>query len=307
MQQRLPLNNLNAFAAAAEHLSFQEAAEALHVTPSAVSHQIRNLENILGYRLFDRLDKGVRLTPQGKRLFVDIEIPMRQLHEASRKALRGLEDNTLALSVAPVFATGWLLPRLKDFYASYPDIRLSVVASAEFADFSSDPFDASIRMGAGEWENTTSIRLINKELMAVCHPALIKQSGGLLTPDQVAEYPLILNTVMPGTWEEWFQSAGLDMPTADGSRLQVQSTALAIEALQSAESIALVDWHFIQQDIESGRLSIACEHVLQSGDGYFLTYPESADSLPSLHCFRDWLFVQLDLTERIKRKERSEQ
>jgi LysR family glycine cleavage system transcriptional activator len=295
MQHRLPLNNLNTFAAAAEHLSFQDAAEVLHVTPSAVSHQIRNLEKILGYRLFNRLDRSVSLTPQGKRLFADIETPIKQLHQASRKALRGLEDNTLSLSVAPVFATGWLLQRLKDFYAAYPDISLSVVASTEFADFSSDPFDASIRMGTGEWENTKSIRLIDKELVAVCHPALLKHSKGLLTPVQVAEYPLILNTVMPSTWDEWFQSAGMDMPPGDGRRLQVQSTALAIEAVQSGDSIALVDWHFIQQNIESGRLSIASEHVLKNDEGYFLTFPESAESLPSLQCFRDWLLAQLDL------------
>ena len=298
MQHRLPLNNLNAFAAAAEHLSFQKAAEVLYVTPSAVSHQIRNLEKILGYKLFDRLDRGVSLTPHGKRLFADIAAPMQQLYEASRKALRGLDDNTLALSVAPVFATGWLLQRLKDFYATYPDISLSVVASAEFADFSSDQFDASIRMGAGEWESTKSIRLIDRELVAVCHPALLKQSKELLTPAQVAEYPLILNTVMPDTWNEWFQSAGMCMPPGDGSRLQVQSTALAIEAVQSGESIALVDWRFIQEHIESGRLSIASEHLLKNNEGYFLTFPEMAESLSSLICFRDWLFAQLDLDEK---------
>ena len=298
MQHRVPLNNLNTFAAAAERLSFQEAAGALHVTPSAVSHQIRNLERILGYKLFDRLDKAIRLTAQGERLFADIKAPMNQIHEASRRALRGLEDNTLALSVAPVFATGWLLPRLKDFHACHPDISLSVVATTDLADFSADPFDASIRMGTGEWENTKSVRLFNKELAAVCRPALLENKEELLSPAQVAGYPLILNASMPGAWEEWFRSAGVETHPGAGNRFQVQDSAQVVEAVQSGDSIGLVDRNFISQDVESGRLSVACRHVLQGDDGYFLTYPSMADSLPSLQHFREWLFTLLGSGEQ---------
>ncbi len=295
MYYHLPLNNLNAFTAAAEHLSFQEAAAVLHVTPSAVSHQIRNLEKILGYKLFDRLDKGVRLTAQGERLFADIKVPMKQLHEASRKAIRGLEDNSLTLSVAPVFATGWLLPRVKDFYVCHPHISLSIVATTELADFSSDPFDASIRMGTGEWQNTTTVRLFSKALVAVCHPGLIKSRKGLLTPTEISKYSLVLNSSMPEVWEEWFQSAGVEKPSRQAYRFQAQNSAQVLEAIQSGDSIGLVDRSFIQQDIESGRLSIASKHVLRGKDGYFLTYPGTAEDLPSLQSFKDWLCRQLTI------------
>lgn len=298
MQNRLPLNNLNTFAAAAEHLSFQEAAEVLYVTPSAVSHQIRNLEKILDYKLFDRLDKGVRLTPQGERLFADIKIPIRQLHEASRKALRGQEDNTLALSVAPFFATSWLLPRLNDFYTVHPDIRLSVVASADITDFSSTPFDASIRMGTGEWENITAIPLFNNELVAVCHPSLLNKREALLTPQEIAQYPLILNSMIPGIWQQWFQSAGLNIPPDKGNSFQVQGFAQVVEAVQSGESIGIVDRHFIRQDIKSGRLAIASEYVLQGNEGYFLTYPKSVSPLPSLQSFQNWLCRRIEASEK---------
>ena len=144
MRARLSFQNLNTFATAAEVLSFQEAAELLHVTPSAVSHQIRSLEASLGYPLFERLDKRVRLTNRGRQLFLEIREPLKQLHQASRNALHGSEDNALALSVAPVFATRWLLPRLKNFRARYPEISLSVIAAAGLVDFRSDPFDAAI-------------------------------------------------------------------------------------------------------------------------------------------------------------------
>ena len=170
MQSRLPLNSLNTFAAAAEKLSFQAAAEVLFVTPSAVSHQIRHLEELLGYKLFERLDKRVRLTTQGERLFNDIRLPIGQLHEAARRAQRGVDDSTLAISVAPMLATGWLLPRLKDFYQLNSDINLSVVAATEVVDFSSDPFDASIRMGRGGWSNVKAVHLFGSEQLLFADP-----------------------------------------------------------------------------------------------------------------------------------------
>ncbi len=293
MQSRLPLNNLNTFAEAAEHLSFQKAAEALFVTPSAVSHQIRNLENLLGYKLFERLDKSVRLTPRGERLFIDIRAPMKQLHDASRKAVRGRDDNSLSLSVAPAFATGWLLPRLKNFYAAHPDISLSVVATIDLADFSSDPFDASIRMGSGAWDNTSALHLFDQVLAVVCHPSLLQAREGLLTPEQVAEHSLILNAYMPGTWDIWFESAGIAFPATTGGRLEVQGVAQVVEGLQSGDVLGLVDQNFIRQDLESGRLALACEHVVTGSGGYYLVHAESGEALPSLARFRSWLGGQI--------------
>ena len=294
MQNRLPLNNLNTFASAAEHLSFQQAAGSLFVTPSAVSHQIRNLEQVLGYKLFDRLDKRVKLTAHGERLFNDIQAPIRQLHEAGRKALRGLEDNVLALSVAPVFATGWLLPRLKDFYARHPDINLSVIATTDVVDFNSDPFDASIRMGKGGWKDLASYRLFNSEIVAVCHPQMLNANMELFTPSEINDRPLIDNSAMPGLWNEWFHSVGIVIPKERDIKLQVQNSAQVIEVLQSGDSIGLIDRNFIKNDIKSGRLAIACEHLLQSENGYFLTAPKSAEALPSFQAFRDWVSTQLN-------------
>jgi LysR family glycine cleavage system transcriptional activator len=293
MQHRISLNQLNAFAVAAEHLSFQAAAEELYVTASAVSHQIRSLEDILGYKLFDRLDKRVRLTAAGERLFLDIRMPIKQIHEAGRKALRGVDDNKLALSVAPVFATGWLLPRLKDFYSCYPDISLSLVATSDYADFNKDPFDASIRLGNGEWEGMNSIHLIGKEMVAVSSPSLLKQTKGMLTPAEVVKFPLVLNASMPNIWKEWILAAGAELPPREQFMLQVESSAQAVEVVQSGESIGLVDRHFFQQDIASGRLAIVCEHVLRGDDGFYLLYPEATRHLPSFHHFKDWLCESL--------------
>lgn len=294
MQSRLPLNNLNTFAAAAMHLSFQAAAETLYVTPSAVSHQIRNLEAILGYKLFERMDKGVRLTSQGERLFADIQQPLRQLHEASRRAVRGCEDNQLALSVAPVFATRWLLPRLRGFYRSHPEINLSVIASVDITNFSSEPFDASIRIGKGEWTDTLALHLFSREIVAVCHPKLLQRNQGSFSAQQIKSQTLITNAYMPGIWNDWFKSAGVSVPQRLQG-LQVESSAHVIEAIRSGDSIGLLDQRFISQEIASGQLVLACEHVLRGDDGgYYLTYPQRAEQLPALACFRDWLLAEIE-------------
>ena len=293
MHSPLPLNNLNTFAAAAEHSSFQDAAKVLFVTPSAVSHQVRNLERILGYPLFHRLDKGVRLTLRGEQLFADICLPLRQLHQAGSKALRGVADNSLALSVAPAFATGWLLPRLGDFRELFSEINLTVIATTELIDFGSDPFDAAIRMGSGHWEKTSAQRLFNSEMVAVCHPRLLGQSGECLSVDEVLRANRVQNASAPYQWRDWFRSAGIESTGTLDSRLEVQGSAQVVEAIQSGECIGLVDRNFIRNDVESGRLVMACDHVMDEGEGYFLVYPQVAQQLHSLQCFRDWLATQL--------------
>lgn len=293
MLSRLPLNNLNTFAAAAEQLSFQSAAETLCVTPSAVSHQVRNLEKLLGYKLFERLDKGVRLTPQGARLFADIRDPLRQLHEASRRAVRGLADNTLTLSSVPIMATAWLLPRLKDFHAAYPHINLSVIAATDLVDFNVDPFDAALRRGSGKWPETKIYRLFDEDIVAVCHPSLLEAHGGEMSPEQVIQLPRIQNTTMATVWDDWGRSAGVDMTNAAPFSLHVQNSAQTIEALQTGETVGLVDLKFIDTHMRAGQLSIACEHQFTGDNGYFLVVPPGNDDLLSFQCFKTWLESQL--------------
>ncbi len=297
MQARLSLQNLNTFAAAAQALSFQDAAEALHVTPSAVSHQIRNLESMLGYPLFERLDKKIRLTSRGRQLFLEIREPLQQLHQASRNALRGAEDTTLALSVAPVFATRWLVPRLKRFRTLHPEVSLSVIATISLVDFRSDPFDAAIRLGDGNWPDTVSKRLFDKRIVAVCHPDLLARNGGRFDLAQITGQALIDNSFMPGLWQEWLGAAGIEIPT-ELSGLEVQATAQVLEVVAAGDAIGLVDLSFISDEIESGRLVLACDFMLCGGDGFYLTYPEAMAERTSLQLFERWILSQVDGGQR---------
>ncbi len=295
MQSPLPLNSLNTFAAAAEKLSFQAAAEVLFVTPSAVSHQIRHLEGLLGYKLFERLDKRIRLTARGERLYEDIRQPIAQLQEAGRKALRGVDDNTLAISVAPMFATGWLLPRLREFHRDHSDINLSVVVATELVNFGSDPFDAAIRMGKGLWQDLQVHHLFDSEIVAVCRPSLLADRELLLSAEEIASSELIQNTFIPGLWNEWFDSAGVQSARKQRMHVGVQGSAQVIEAVQSSDAFGLIDKNFIDNDIESGRLMVASDHVLHSEQAYYLTYPDVSVGLPALERFESWLQEQIDV------------
>ena len=280
MRARLSFQNLNTFASAAQALSFQRAAEDLGVTPSAVSHQIRGLESLLGYALFERLDKQVRLTGRGRQLYLEIREPLRQLHEASSRALAGPEDNALALSVAPVFATRWLLPRLKDFHARCPEVNLSVVATT--------------RMGGGRWPAMSSVRLFDRRIVAVCRPDLLVANGGSFTMEQLAGQSLIHNASMSGLWPEWFESAGV-APAGTLTGMEVQNSAQVLEAVSAGDAIGLVDLNFIRDDLRQGRLALASDHVLSGADGYFLTYPEAGRKPTALQLFEQWLASQVDV------------
>lgn len=293
MQSKLSFNNLNTFATAAQTLSFQDAAEILHVTSSAVSHQVRNLESLLGYKLFDRLDKHICLTAEGERLYLDVREPLKQLHEASYKALRCSESNNLVLSVAPVFATRWLLPRLRNFHVQHPEINLSVIASTSLVDFRVDPFDAAIRMGDGKWPGTESKKLFDKHIVAVCNPHLIEDRGELFSADQLTHQPLIINASMHGLWDAWFESAGVKV-TASPAGFEVESSAQALEAVASSDAIGLVDLNFISDDLKLGNLALACDHRLIGADGYFFTYPTTKSTSASIQSFAVWILSQVE-------------
>lgn len=288
MKPRLPLNHLNVFATAAEQMSFQAAAERLHVTPSAVSHQIRNLESLLDYPLFDRIDKGIRLTPLGQQLFDEIREPLKRLHEAGLRAASTPDDRLLTVSVAPVFATRWLMPRLKDFQRQHPDINLSVIATIDLVDFSRDGIGAAIRIGDGRWPGTDSTFLFRPEIAAVCRPGLIADRNARMPINDLLELQRIENTAMPEQWNAWCRAAGVQ--SAPGiAAMQVQSAAQALEAVQNGDFIALMDLHLVADILEDGRIALACDFVQHSDDAYHLVLPQRGDTSPAQVAFADWL------------------
>lgn len=292
MKKSLSLNHLNTFYYAAERLSFRDAAASLFISASAVSHQIRNLEHTLGYALFVRLDKAIALTKEGEALFTDIKLPIEHLHNASRKAQQYQQETVLAISVAPIFATAWLLPRLRDFYRQHPDINLQVIASVELVNFATDPFDAVIRLGKPKAHKGLNTPLFNADYVAVCHPSYLNDVESPISPKVLLSSPLVQNSSMPNLWTEFFDSADISCTADMNIAFEVPSTAQMIDALQTGQYVGLVDRQFIQKDIDLGRLVVACGHVLSSENQYTLLAPESMADKPHYQHFAKWLSSQ---------------
>ena len=156
-----PLNGLRAFEATARHMSFTQAAEELHVTPAALSYQVRQLEEILNVKLFKRLNRAIELTPQGQALFPGIRAGFERMDEAMRTLRRRTETNVLVVSVGPAFAAKWLAPRLYRFIQRHPDIDPRISANLQISDFENEQIDLAVRFGTGAYPNLHSERLIS--------------------------------------------------------------------------------------------------------------------------------------------------
>ncbi|MGE0212753.1 MAG: LysR substrate-binding domain-containing protein [Parvibaculaceae bacterium] len=268
----LPWTALRAFEAAARLASFKEAAAELSVTPTAVSHQIRRLEEHLGLRLFERLHRSLRLTPSGEALaeaartaFDGLERTMDGLVVEGRRAPAG----SLSISVVPSLASKWLAPRLHDFQTLNPNIGLRIVAEEALVDLRRDKtIDIALRYGPGPYEGLHAERLWpHNDVIAVCSPE-VASDRSLRTPADLARHMLIRTAPPGGTtprrkpgnagWPIWFERAGVPMSGELRKALEgplFSTTQLAIEAAAAGKGIALASSVLVDADMAAGRLA----------------------------------------------------
>src|SRR5882724_3794872 len=211
MTARLPsLNGLRAFEAAARHLSFTQAASELNVTQTAISHQIRRLEEELGIRLFIRKNRALALTPEAREYLPGIRAAFNDLRLATDRLLRKDADNVLTISTLASLAAKWLLPRLSAFQEAHPDIDVRITTSTGLVDFGSGDVDAAIRYGRGHWKNLRAEWLMADEMFPVCSPALLTGKHPLRSPEDLRDHVLLHTS--GGTsddWRLWLTAAGL--------------------------------------------------------------------------------------------------
>lgn len=297
--RRLPsLNALRAFWAAAKHHSFAAAATELHVTASAVSLQIRQLEDELELRLFDRTPKGLVLTAEGARLLPGINLAFENLR-SSIAALDSKEVRAAALriSVAPSFATKWLLPRLGNFLERHPDIEVDVKASIELTDFARDEVDLAIRYGAGNYPGLVVDPLLRDSMFPVCSPELLMRFGQRDPARVFAAAPLLHDAstdrdpAVP-SWKMWLKAAGLDeVDWRKGPRFN--QTALALDAALAGLGVALAPAVLVDADLAAGRLVRLASDELRGEFAYYLVHPQEKGRLVPLQQFKEWLRAAL--------------
>lgn len=311
IKRRIPsLQNLVSFESAARHASFSLAAQELHLSQSAVSRQIRYLEQHLGVQLFTRTRYGMQLTDAGLSYIDGISTHLMGLEQATADLMahKGL-GGALTLGVVPTFATRWLLPRLPDFYRRYPSISINFQTNTKPFLFTDRNFDAVIFAGSEEqirhWPGVRAHFLMSEEVILVCSPELIQRHFGDLTPgrsgcfeltaEQMQALPLLQQTTRPGMFKEWFDAMQIDHPTVYEGQQHELFSMLAVAARQSM-GLALIPKMLIQDELEAGVLVQASGRTLKGSRAYYLLYPSVQPSQMVVQ-FTNWLLAQIqDLT-----------
>jgi LysR family transcriptional regulator of beta-lactamase len=281
IRPHLPLNNLRAFEAAARHLSFTHAAIELRVTPAALSHQVKALEERLGLPLFHRLPRGLALTDEGKAL---LPVLSRSLDEIATmiERLAGSSGAVLSIGVVGTFAVGWLLPRLGRFQEAHPDIDLRLSTNNNRVDLAEEGLDFAIRFGDGAWHATSAERLMAAPVTPLCSPSV---ASGLKQPADLLAVTLF-RSYRADDWTRWFAAAGLQAPVLRGPVFD--SSRLMVDAALEGLGMALAPPTMFAHELDAGRLArpFAVEADIGS---YWLTHLKSRALTPEMEAFRRWL------------------
>jgi LysR family glycine cleavage system transcriptional activator len=293
-----PLNALRAFEATARHLSFSKAADELHVTPAALSHQIKGLEEFLGVKLFNRKPRAIELTDAGRTLYPGTHQAFGQLRQAVQSLDRIRNDKVLVISAPPGFTAKWLAPRLHRFLTANPDIDARISSTSLFVDFEADAVDVSIRNATGPFNELYAEKLVDIATLAVASPALIEQLGGIEKPEDLLKTTLIFDESvqqLPNVpyWPEWFAEMGL--PDVEISRkLQFNSADHALEAAVEGAGVMLCYRTLAYDDLRVGRLVAPFNLVVPTQRAFWLVCPEGTETRPKVKAFRDWVRAEFD-------------
>lgn len=294
-----PLAELRVFEAAARHLSFTRAAMELGVTQGAVSQRVKILETMLERRLFQRLTRALALTEDGIRLAESVSEALARIDDG----LVGLEQKTveqqqpsLTISVAPDFASKWLMPRLPDFHDRYPNISLKIDADRRLADCVTDGVDLAIRFGPGQYPGLETRRLMADAVVPVCQPSLLSADKPLEDPTKIFDHVLLHDAsteAAGGGWNEWLRRAGISIQRHRS--IHFSDAHLAIEAAGRGLGIALGRTSLINDDVAAGRLARPFSTQLATRYSYYIVHRPHVNHNADLKSFVEWLFEEAEL------------
>ncbi len=300
MARRLPpLNALRAFEASGRHLSFAKAADELGVTPPAISHQVRQLEDHLGVPLFRRMTRQVALTDAGRAALEPMTEAFDRLAEAVALLEERDDSGVLTVSVAPSFAALWLVPRVEQFTAKHPDIDLRIAANMALSDFADDGVDAAIRYGRGNYPGLSVVQLSQESIAPMCSPDLLKGPHPLNGPQDLAHHTLLHDdsTVSLGQspdWRLWLRLAGhADIDASRGPRFSFPDHAL--QAAVRGQGVILGRLSLAGDDLAAGRLVRPFGDALPTEFGYYLVHPDAKPLPPKVAAFRAWVLSETGL------------
>ena len=314
MPYRLPpLNSLRAFEAAARHLSFKLAGEELAVTPTAISHQIRSLEDALGFPLFHRLTRAIELTAKGRAMLPKVREGLDAFAAAIETTRGNEEGGRLRVSSPPTFLSRWLIRHLPGFAARHPEIQLHMAASLGMIDLPDgttgavpealpespereDEAEVFVRFGRGSYPGCQVERLFSPVYAAVCSPRLLFGTQPLKLPADLAHQVLLHDDTIPElmvrpTWAEWLALAGVGGVDSDAG-MHFSDSGLVLSAAIDGVGIALASTPLIEAEVAAGRLVVLFDIVIRRPQSYFLVTPDAVAGRPVVRAFREWLLEE---------------
>ncbi|WP_333821542.1 LysR substrate-binding domain-containing protein [Pinisolibacter sp.] len=289
---QIPLNALRVFDAVVSHMSFTKAGETLGITQTAVSHQIRLLEELLGAQLFHRRTRRIELTELGARLAPRVSQAFGLLDETLRTVLTA-SDETLVISTTPTFAAHWLAPRIGKFQLAAPRMAVRMTAGLDIVDFSREPVDVAIRYGVGGELGLVAHELMRVDYAPMLSPRLLADEGPIREPRDL----LRLRLIDPSDpwWRRWFDAAGVPDADLDGRPLtRFGSQTYEANSAIAGHGVAILTPAFYRAELAAGLLvqpfPLACD---DGRHAYRLLYPETRRHQPKIRMFRDWLLQEI--------------
>ncbi len=279
-----PLHALRSFHAAARFGRFREAASALGLSESAVSHQVRKLEDYLGMRLFERAGNAVKLTLAGQTYFDEIDPAFARIRSAT-ESLSG-PCCRVTVTLPPSLATLWLIPRLARLEAAVPEVNLQMVPSSRVVDLRREQIDLAIRYGCGSWPGCVATHLFDEQAFPVCRPGLVPDGESL--ESALKRMRLIVNGWHREEWREWAQARGLEPPALDNA-LVLEGTEPILQAAAEGLGLGIGRRPLVDKWLSEGRLAAPFGDADESGCAYYLVHPEKGElSVPARRVAR-WI------------------
>lgn len=290
MSRSPPLAALRAFEAAARHRSFTKAGEELFLTQSAISRHVRNIEDYFGVPMFFRSHRAITLTPEGDQYMRELVDAFARIDLATRRVKHAGRQDILTVHVYTTFAMQWLIPRLKRFQDTNPEVDVRMTASLQPVDFNHDNIHCAIRTSPNDWgKSVRADKLFDSWLIPVGAPATV---AGLREPRDLRNATLLHSLARIGDWRLWLNAAGAADIDADRG-LKFESSAMAYLAAAKGMGIAMAQGFLVQDELRRGSLLKVFPQTVQSDRTYYLLSSPRYLGHPALEVFRDWLLAEL--------------
>lgn len=293
-----PTAALRSLEAVARLASYTRAAEELHVTQSAVSHQIRHIEELWGIKLFRRRGRRLAETPEAQAVVPIVREFLERLEAALHLIASEEERGSLRVSLLQSFAFKWLVPRLERLQREHPEINVWISTSENLVDFRNDDVDVAIRLGRGDWRGIYTQLLLREYVFPVCSAHFLERVKPPQTPADLLHYPLLYRhsaDICP-RWRDWFHDAGVSVKRLPkGSRFP--ETSMAVQAAIDGLGIALARSAHVEDDLAAGRLLKLFDVYSPSSVAYYFTCPKGAETQPRIVAFRTWLLREAALSQ----------